>query len=150
MYIATRILSKTCFFVLSHDCHFRLKFWDVNARKLKFWEIQYIVYLSLNSWMSLFVTTKISSSSSLNDLAFLVSLSLKTFKTTPVVMVSSLCTALYLWPFLSLEWRRLKLFVNYSIRFSIAVVILSSLSLSDLSTSLFWRLSGEVTSFLVK
>jgi hypothetical protein len=62
-----------------------------------------------------------------------------------IVMVSSLCIALYLWPFHSLEWRRLKLFANYFVRVLIMVVILSSLSLTRLSTSLFLGLYGKVT-----
>ncbi len=95
--------------------------------------------------MSLSIMMRISSSSSsLNDLTDLASSLLKMFKTTPFVMVFCLCSTLYFWPLLSLEWKRLKLSTNHSVMFSIMIIVLSSLSLASLFTSLFWGLSGRV------
>ncbi len=62
-----------------------------------------------------------------------------------IVMVSSLCIALYFRPFLSLEWSRLKLFTNYFVRFSIMAVVFSSISLASLSTLVFLGLFGKAT-----
>ncbi len=81
--------------------------------KVEYGHIQYIIWVSLNSWMSLSVMTSISSlSSSLKDVASYVSLSFKTIKSTPFFKISSLCSALHFQPFLSLEARKLKFFIN--------------------------------------
>lgn len=57
--------------------------------KLKYGQIQYIICVSLNSWMSLFVMTSISYlSSSLEDVAFSTSSLLKTINNTPFINFS--------------------------------------------------------------
>ncbi len=126
--------------------------------KVEYGHIQYIIRVSLNSWMSFFVTINISSSSSsLKDVASSISLLLKTFKNTPFFKISSLWGALQFSPFLSLEVRRLKLSINCSVSYSIAfeclhpdkVILLSSLSIACLFTPLFWSLFGGVKNSLV-
>ncbi len=126
--------------------------------KVEYGHIKYIVCVFLNSWISLSMTTSISSSfSSLKDIASSTPQSLKTIKSTPYFKISSLCHVLHFQLFFSLEAKRLKLSTNCSINYSIVleclhidkVVLLSSLSLVCLFTSFFWRLFDGVDKFLV-
>ncbi len=104
--------------------------------KLEYGYIQYIVHLSLNSWISLSITTHILSLSS----------SLKNATSS-----TSSSTLFFL------EGRRLKLSTNYSIRYHIMleylhldiVIMIFSLSLACLFTSLFGGLSSGVKNFLM-
>ncbi len=124
--------------------------------KLEYGQIQYIVHVSLKSWMSLSIMTGISSSfSSLKDVASSISLLLKTIKSTPFVKISSFCTYLHFQPSFSLEVKRLNFFANYFIRSPIAfkclhlniVVMLFSLFLACLFTSFFLGFFGRVKNF---
>ncbi len=98
------------------------------------------------------MTSILSLSSLLKNVASFTSSLLKTIKSTPFFKIFSLCNALHFQPFFSLEVGRLKLFAYYFVHFSITleclppdkVVLLFSLSLACLFTSLFWGLFGGV------
>jgi hypothetical protein len=88
---------------MSNQCHFGLEFLDVNAWQTRIWKDS-VHHLSIFKLLDVALChdKDLLSSSSLDDLASLVSSLFKMFKMTPFVMVSSLCVALYFWPFLSL------------------------------------------------
>jgi hypothetical protein len=84
--------------------------------KLDYEDIQYIIHVSLNSWMSLSITIGISyESSSLKDVASSPSLLLKTIKIHHLSRFLP-CVLFYIFDlFILLEGRRLKLFANCSL-----------------------------------